>query len=109
MQRDWTSLVSAFGIPALGLCGLLFSLWHTNSSAISAAADQELIFLQAPSLRLDKSLTICLRQQARDVARCRARMRPGGLAQAVAGYNLIARECTPAVFTATHLPPSMRP
>ena len=100
--------MSAFGIPLLGLCGIVYGLWHTNTAMpASADAAQELTFLQDPSPRLDKSLTVCLRQQAKDVLRSRAGIHPERTAQAIADYNMIARECTPAVFTATHLPSSL--
>lgn len=127
MQSRWAAGVSAFGIPVLGLGGLLFSLWHMDAPVNPAQTDQTLVYLLDPDPRLDKSLTVCLRQQAKEVALCRARLRQArtravqdpitqaaearwrraGLAQATAGYNLIAQECTPAVFQTTHLPPSM--
>ena len=108
MKSKWITFFSTLGIPVLGLCGLFFSLWQTGSKASSPIAPgQELVFLQNPSPRLDRSMTVCLSQQAIQVARCRARMQPAGIAQAVADYNLVARECTPAVFAATHLPESI--
>ncbi len=110
MKSSWISFVSTLGIPVLGLLGLVFSLWHTGPTAgPNAAAGQELMFLQEPSSRLDRSMTICLKQQAIQVTRSRARMQPEGIAQAVADYNLVARECTPAVFAVTHLPASIEP
>jgi hypothetical protein len=108
MKSKWISFLSAFGIPVLGICGLFFSLWQTGSTATPpAAANQELTFLQDPSPLMDRSMTVCLNQQAIQVARSRAKKRPAGIAQAVADYNLVARECTPAVFAATHLPESI--
>jgi len=109
MQSNWTSFVSAVGIPVLGLSGLFFSLWHTSAPVASTAAGQELTFLQQPSHRLDKSMAICLREQARKIALCRARPSREGIIQSVSDYNLVARECTPAVSAATHLPPSVEP
>lgn len=63
--------------------------------------------LQDPDPRLDRGLAVCLRQQAKEVARCRRRAGPVSLGQAVADYNLVARECTSAVFQATGLPPAL--
>ena len=65
------------------------------------------MLLQEPNPQLDRSLTICLKAQARQVARRRRDSSPEGLAHAIDDYNLIARECTPAVFAATHLPRSL--
>ncbi len=119
MRSHWTSLLSAFGVPLLGLGGLLVTLWHPNLSFKPAADEQAMIFLLDPNPRQDPSLTICLRQQAKEVVRCRERETasysttkarwPGyGLAQAIDDYNLVAKECTPAVFQATGLPPSLK-
>ena len=105
MRSSWVSFVSTLGIPVLGLLGLIFSLWSAGPSVTpTIAAGQELMFLQEPSSRLDRSMAICLKQEAIQVARSRVRMQPEGIAQAVADYNLVALECTPAVFTVTHLP-----
>ena len=108
MTSKWISFLSAFGIPVLGICALFFSLWQTGSKVTApAAASQEMVFLQDPSPRMDRSMTVCLNLQAIQVARSRAKMHPAGIAQAIADYNLVARECTPAVFAATHLPESI--
>lgn len=107
MKSSWISFVSTLGLPVLGLLGLVFCLWHTGPAAVpNAATGQELIFLQEPSSRLDRSMAICLKQEALQVTRSRARMQSEGIAQAVANYNLVARECTPGVFAVTHLPAS---
>ena len=107
MKSKWISFLSAFGIPVLGICTLFFSLWQTGSKVTAPAASQEMIFLQDPSPRMDRSMTVCLNLQAIQVARSRAKMHPAGIAQAIADYNLVAQECTPAVFAATHLPASI--
>ena len=108
MKSKWISFLSAFGIPVIGICGLFFSLWQTGTKANPpAAASQELVFLQDPSPRMDRSMKVCLNLQAIQVARSRAKTNPTGTAVAVASYNLVARECTPAVFAATHLPESI--
>ena len=126
MRSHWTSLFSAFGIPVLGLSALLISLWHPSLVVKPATTDQPMMLLLDPDPRMDKVLTVCLRQEAKEVARCRARvqaaetqshttlvgelpLRRSGLAQAVSDYNLVARECTPAVFQTTHLPASLPP
>lgn len=108
MNSKWISFLSAFGIPVVGICALFFSLWQAGSKTIPpVASNQEQIFLQDPSPRMDRSMTVCLNLQAIQVARSRAKMHPAGIAQAIADYNLVARECTPAVFAATHLPASI--
>ena len=126
MRTHWTALVSAFGVPVLGLAALLVSLWHPNPVVRPAANDQSLIVLLTPDPKMDRVLTICLRQEAKEVTRCRARLqtakaqgnaaltsevqlRRNGLAQAVSDYNLVAQECTPAVFQTTHLPSALKP
>ncbi len=127
MRTHWTSLFSAFAVPVFGVGALLISLWHSNLPVKASANEQSMIYLLDPDPRLDKVLTICLRQQAKEVIRCRARLRAlsvqerhasltaearlrrDGLAQAVSDYNLVAQECTPAVFQTTHLPPSLTP
>ncbi len=63
--------------------------------------------LQDPDPRLDKSMMVCLVAEARQVARCRREAQPANLAEAVSDYNLVARECSPGVFPATGLPPSV--
>lgn len=127
MRSCWNSLLSAFGIPLLGLGMLLVSLWHPNLGAKSAQDEQSFIYLQQPDPRLDPALSILLSQQAKEVAHCRAKLRAAevqkkrtpeaaeihwrrtGVARAIADYNLIARECSSAVFQTTHLPPSLTP
>ena len=52
-------------------------------------------------------MTVFLRQEAKNVAYSRTHDGPAMQAKAVANYNLIAQECTPAVFAATHLPPAL--
>lgn len=100
---------SVLGVPLLGLAALVLSLWNPHILHFSVRPDdggRSAILLLDPDPRLDKILSIYLRQQAKQVVRYRRLAQPGDLAQAVAGYNLIARECTPAVFQATGLPPS---
>ena len=98
---------SVYGIPLLGLMGLLVCLWHPQVTAGAAAAGAQMVYLVQPSPRLDRSMTVFLRQEAKNVAYSRRHDGPAMQAQAIAGYNLIAQECTPAVFQATHLPPAM--
>jgi len=100
-------LFSVLGVPLLGLSALILCLWHPQLSVRPDASAEAMIVLQDPNPRLDKCLSICLRQQAKEVVRCRRLAQPAGLAQAVTGYNLVARECTPAVFQTTGLPPAM--
>ena len=109
MPRRFLSFLSVSGVPLLGLGALLLCLWHTSAPAPPAAGVGEMMMLQDPDPRLDKSLTICLRQEARDVARCRREARSADLIGAVADYNLVASECTPAVFERTGLPSSVEP
>lgn len=98
---------SAAGVPLLGLGALVVCLWHPQISARSDTGAEAIILLQDPDPRLDKGLSVCLRQQAKEVARCRRLARPASLAEAVADYNLVAHECTPAVFQTTGLPPAL--
>jgi hypothetical protein len=98
---------SVLGIPLMALGALILCLWHPPLAVRPDTGAEAIIILQHPDPRLDKCLSVCLRQQAKEVARCRRLARPAGLAQAVAGYNLVARECTPAVFQTTGLPPSL--
>ena len=104
-------LCSAGIVPLLGLAALVLCLGNPQISARPSPCEETCegtsIVLQDPDPRLDRCLGICLRQQAKEVARCRRLARPVGLARAIAGYNLIARECTPAVFQTTGLPPSL--
>ncbi len=98
---------SALGVPLLGLGALLLCLGHPQVSGRLDGGEGTMICFLDPDSRLDKSLSICLRQQAKEVVRCRRLAQPGGLAEAVTDYNIVARECTPAVFQATGLPPSL--
>ena len=100
--------LSVSGVPLLGLGALVFCLWHPQASFRPGTMTGTVLTLQDPDPRLDKSMTVCLVAEARQVARCRE-TQPAGLPEAVAGYNLVARECTPAVFPATGLPPSVEP
>lgn len=99
--------LSCSAVPLLGLGALLLCLWHPQAALPPDTGSETMIFLQDPDPRLDRSLALCLRQQGKEVARCRRLARPADLTRAVAGYNLIARECTPAVFQATGLPPTL--
>ena len=101
--------LSVLGVPLLGLGGLILCLWNPQVSFQPDAVEGTTMMLQDPNPRLDRGLTVCLRAEARQVLRCRRQARPGGLAEAIADYNLVARECTPAVFPATGLPPSVQP
>jgi hypothetical protein len=98
---------SIAGVPLLGLGVLLLSLGRPQITLPTAALPQQTPCLLDPSPRLDKALTIFLRQEAKDVAQCRKLNRPQALARTIDDYNLIARECTPAVFRATKLPSAM--
>jgi len=98
---------SVFGIPALGLAGLVVCLWHPNTTLKAEAKGAEAIFLVSPSVKLDRSMTIFLRQEAKNVAYSRAHDGLKMQAQTVTNYNIVAHECTPAVFEVTHLPPSL--
>lgn len=110
MRGSYLPFLSASGIPLLGLGALILCLSHPQLSAVQANNWEEtMVFLQDPNPRLDKSLSVCLRQQAKEVIRCRRLARPGSVARAIADYNLVASECTPAVFQATGLPPSLKP
>ena len=126
MQTRGSTLISVFGVPVLGLGMLLLSLWHSGPTVRPQADEASLVYLLQPDVRMDRSMTVCLRQEAKNVVRCRCRLRAAekadrrfssadarwrreGLAQAVGDYNLVARECTPAVFQATHLPPVQTP
>ncbi len=101
-----------YGVPALGLAGLLACLWHPqavfNPAAMSAPADgPDAVYLLPPSAKFDRSMTMFLRQEARNVAYSRRHDGPAKQTKVIAGYNIVAQECTPAVFQATHLPPFM--
>lgn len=109
MRGRCLSFLSVSGVPLLGLGVLLLCLWHPRVSALPGDRVGDIVMLQDPDPRLDRGLTVCLRQQAKEVARCRRSARPADIAEAVAGYNLIARECTPAVFQNTGMPSSLEP
>lgn len=108
IRGTFNPLVSVAGVPLVGLGILLLGLWHPQTHALSDTKTGDIIMLQDPDPRLDRGLTVCLRQQAKEVARCRRRT-PADLAEAIAGYNLVARECTPAVFQNTGMPSSLEP
>ncbi len=110
-----TSVLSALGLPLAGLGALLFGLSgpHTGPSALPLAGESraDTAYLLTPETRTNGVMATLLRSEYRRVARCRARVpaRPDGMAEAVAGYNLVARECTPAVFEKTGLPTMLTP
>ncbi len=100
---------SVLGVPLLGLGALILCLWNPQVPFRPDTGEGTILMLQDPDPRLDRGLSVCLRAEAKEVARCRRQERPAGLAEAVASYNIVARECTPAVFPATGLPPSQEP
>ena len=102
-----TMLFSVYGFPLLSLAGLLICLWHPQVALSAAAKGQDVVYLVQPSSRMDRSMTVFLKQEAKNVAYSRVHDGPAMQAQTVANYNLIAQECTPAVFRATHLPDSL--
>ena len=106
MTVRWPSLFSALGVPLLGLGAMLsVGLRHPALPPVAAGSDSNMTYLIAPNPRMNRSFSIFLKQEAREVALCRRQgRRPEAVAQAVAGYNLIAQECTPAVFQGTGLP-----
>lgn len=111
-----TSVISALGIPALGLGALLFSPFllgshGPNAGPLTAESRADTVYLLTPNTRTNGVMATILRQEHRRVARCRACVPacPDGVAEAVAGYNLVARECTPAVFAMTGLPEQIVP
>jgi len=108
VTRANTIPFSVYGVPILGLAGLLVCLWHPKTNSEMLTKGPETAYLMPPSPRLDKSMTVFLRQEARNVAYSRRHDTPAVQAKMIAGYNIIAQECTPAVFSATHLPPAMR-
>lgn len=97
---------SVYGVPLLGLTGLLVCLWHPQGLT-AANKGSETVYLAQPSPRLDKSMTVFLKQEAKNVAYSRQHDSPAVQAKVMADYNMIAEECTPAVFEETHLPPAM--
>lgn len=98
---------SVYGVPMLGLAGLLVCLWHPQVSVQAAVTRPDTVYLVQPSPYLDKSMTVFLRQEAKNVTYSRRHDGPEVQAKIVADYNLIAQECTPAVFEKTHLPPAI--
>ena len=98
---------SVYGVPLLGLMGLLVCLWHPQVSLGAVSSRPDTVYLVQPSPRLDKSMTVFLCQEAKNVVYSRKHDSPAMQAKNVADYNLIAQECTPAVFEETHLPPAM--
>ena len=100
---------SIYGVPLMGLIGLLICLWHPQMSfnAMAPGSGPETVYLVHPSPKLDPSMTVFLRQEAKNVAYSRQHDPPAVQAKKIADYNLIAHECTPAVFQATHLPPAL--
>lgn len=98
---------SVYGVPVIGVLGLLVCLWYPQMKLpAAAAAGPETVYLVKPSPKLDRSMVVFLRQEARNVAYSRRHDPPAVQAKAMANYNLIAQECTPAAFKATHLPAS---
>ncbi len=106
MKAKFMSL-SVGGVPLAGLAGLLICLWHPQAGLQAQAPSQDMLYLVSPSPKLDRSMTLFLRQEAKNVAYSRLHDDFAGQAVKVANYNLIARECTPAVFAATHLPSAL--
>ena len=98
---------SIVGVPALGLAGLVVCLWHPQMNLDAAAKGPETVYLLQPSVKLDRSMTVFLKQEAKNVAYSRAHDGPVMQAKAIADYNIIAQECTPGVFETTHLPPAI--
>ncbi len=102
-----TMLFSVYGFPLLGVAGLLVCLWHPHVAFGAAARGQDMMYLVQPSSRMDRSMSVFLKQEARNVAYSRTHDGPARQAHTRANYNLIAQECTPAVFQKTHLPTAM--
>ncbi len=102
-----TTPFSVYGVPVLGLAGLLVCLWHPQVNLDMASRGSETTYLVSPSPRLDKSMTVFLKQEAKNVAYSREHDGPARQAKTIANYNIIAQECTPAVFEKTRLPPDM--
>ena len=97
---------SVYGVPLIGLLGLVICLWHPQMTLRAEATNAQTIFLVNPSPKLDNSMTVFLCREAKNVAYSRSHCSPDDQAKTIADYNLIAQECTPAVFKATHLPPA---
>ena len=117
-------MFSAMVVPVLGIGVLLTGLWHAGSATTPRQEAADRVYLIDPDPRLDGSLTVYLRQQAKEVALCQRRLhaartaerhvsasevrwRRAGLMQAISDYNMIARECTPAVFQKTGMPSAL--
>ncbi|MGI4790316.1 MAG: hypothetical protein ACRYFS_15875 [Janthinobacterium lividum] len=100
---------SVYGVPLIGLAGLLLCLWHPQYKMQAAASGSQMMFLADPSTHLDKIRTIFLRQEAKNVAYSRKHDSPSVQAKIAGNYNLVAQECTPAVFQSTHLPSLISP
>lgn len=103
---------SVYGVPLLGLTGLLICLWHPQATLgqmnlEAAGKGPDTVYLVSPSPRLDKSMTVFLKQEAKNVAYSRRHDSPAVQAKTIANYNIIAQECTHSVFEQTHLPPAM--
>lgn len=111
-----TSVLSALGLPLAGLGALLFGpllpgSHGPNAGPLTAENRADTAYLLTPDARTNGVMATLLRSEYRRVARCRACVpaRPDGMAEAVAGYNIVARECTPAVFEKTGLPTALTP
>ena len=109
-----STVISALGLPVLGLGALLVSPLllcphGPNTGPLTAQSQADTAYLLTPDTRTNGVMATLLRSEHRRVVRVRACVpaRPGGVAEAVSGYNLVARECTPAVFKMTGLPPVM--
>ncbi len=103
---------SVYGVPLLGLAGLLVCLWHPQvnlgqMNLEAAGKGSDMVYLVQPNPRLDKSMTVFLKQEAKNVAYSRKHDGRVMQAKTIANYNIIAQECTSAVFEKTHLPPAM--
>lgn len=100
---------SVYGVPLLGLAGLLVCLWHPQELSVARGPETAYaeVYLVQPSPRLDKSMTVFLKQEAKNVAYSRRHDGTAMQAKTIVNYNIIAQECTPAVFRATHLPESL--
>ena len=102
-----TMLFSVYGVPVLGLAGLLVCLWHPQVNLATVSSGPDTVYLVQPSPRLDKSMTVFLKQEAKNVTYSRKYDGLERQAKTIANYNIVAQECTPAVFEQTHLPPAM--
>lgn len=96
---------SVYGFPLIGLLGLLVCLWHPQVTVRAEAGEAGMVYLVDPNPKMNSVMTIFLRQEAKNVAESRNHRSLKAQAQTIAEYNLIAQECTPAVFESTHLPP----